>query len=304
MSVTVTAIITQDELAYLQALRQLISSSSAVIGTVEETTFAPNPPVTEAPAPAPAESSTTAPKPPAAPKPEQTPAEDSERPFKRPEKKRITKLEKQLKDVIENGAAQNVIDAAQKAVNIAERKKLVADLKRLEKLKAAQPDDVAAIDAEIGFVNAEIAELDSASAGEVESTIAKPSVPAAPGSATPPPPPAAPKEKVYETVVERKMTELAGGGTYEAFVDAGWTEQAMIDAGYLEVISTQVEVVSDVVTIEDFRTRVGAAFPKAAATNRIEAVNEIIAKFGATIDTVPEGDRAEVLTLLDSLLGE
>ena len=318
---TVTAIITQDELNFLQALRSMLSSSEASASAPPAKQDTPAPSAPSAPS-APAKQDVPAapakqdtPKPPAKHDTPSTPAADTDRPFMRPAKQRTTKLEKQLEDAISSGAKESVIAAARKAVVVGERKKLVADLKRLQKLIVAQPDDAAAIKDEIRYVNAEIDDLDTQLKVEPESTITDtpaadtPVAPKPPATPKPPaaPKPPVPKVKKMKTVEEKVMTDLADGGTYQAFIEAGWTDTMMIDGGYMVIESKEVECedeAGDVIDIDTFRTKVGAAFPKAAATNRIEAVNDIIAKFGATIDTIPEADRAEVLSLINSILGE
>jgi len=65
------------------------------------------------------------------------------------------------------------------------------------------------------------------SAGEVANAFGGGGAPApAPGTA-PPAPPAAPATNFT------RMTELAGGATYESFIAAGWTDETLVANGYM-----------------------------------------------------------------------
>ena len=237
--------------------------------------------------------------------------EKADRPFRKAPKSRATKLDMQLKNAVESGATAEVINAAQRAVWAAEKKKVILDLKRLDKLKVSQPDDVDTIEIEIGHVNADLTLLDENLAATEASTLipeagaqAKPKVVPAPPKAKAPP---APKAKETVTVLTNQMTELAGDVTYEGFIENGWDDEGLIENGYMVVVETEAPVegnaVVDDLTVDEVNTEMARIYAAAVPANLINELNEIVVEYGGDVTKVPEGSRNKMIGELLYLVG-
>lgn len=263
---------------------------------------------------------TTTPEKKSAPAPKEELA-DGARPFKRPEVKRRSAVMLQLDKLLKENATGALLIEGKKAVDVAERKKSLKDLKRLEKLKTDQPDDAAAIDAEIGHVNQEIKVLDVRLAG-YETSLLEGTAPTDVPDLTPPAPtdapdltPPAPKTKTVKT-----MTAAAGGATYEAFAGKGWSDDQMVSGGFLIIEEVPVETTTPdapgvpgvpgvpgapgaEVSIELVREKTAAAFgTMAAKPGGMDEVTKLIAGYGETIEHIKPEHRQNFIDDLDTVV--
>ena len=178
-------------------------------------------------------------------------------------RKRMTKLEKQYKDIAESENPEpELLKAAHTAFLNAEAKKIRLHIKRLETQLKKEPNKRRLISLEIGFSNIELDEIEAKLANVEESILTTeaeapeteapqteaqetetPATPApAPKKANVAPPPPKAKQVAKEIVrVDLPMLTDAGH-TYEIMIDAGWSDEQLVASGYIKFEEVEVEI--------------------------------------------------------------